>query len=308
MKYSLVIPVYKNKDSIQRLLDRITSMNKQLDGELEAVFVVDGCPEGCFGELDASLPRVNFQWQLQLLSRNYGAIQAVKSGLTAAAGEYMAVMSADLQEPEELFFEFFNKLATNSCDVVLGVRESRDDPLLTRSLSQVFWWLYRKFILPEIPKGGVDVFGCNNVFRDNLILANDSSSAMVGQIFLLGFQRGEVSYHRQKRVGGKSAWTVSKKINYLLDSVFSFTDIPIKFLIGIGFVSMLFSMILLLLIVVSRMSGVIQVPGYSSTIVVILFFAAINAVGLGVIGSYVWRVYTNLVRRHEAIVMLEKHG
>src|SRR5262245_45680474 len=143
MKYSIVIPIYRNEGSIPRLLDTLRELNAALDRRLEAVFVVDGSPDRCFETLKAALPQLDFAVQLLAHSRNFGSFAAIRTGLAAARGDYFAVMAADLQEPPELPREFFRALSVNECDVAIGRRSGRSDPLLSRSVSRCFWWLYR---------------------------------------------------------------------------------------------------------------------------------------------------------------------
>jgi len=104
--YSLVIPVYKNEESIPSLLEAIEKLNRDLDGQLEAVFVVDGSPDQSYALLKTHLPACQFQSKLLLLSRNFGSYAAIRAGLQAATGSYFAVMAADLQEPPVLVLEF----------------------------------------------------------------------------------------------------------------------------------------------------------------------------------------------------------
>ena len=81
----------------------------------------------------------------------------------------MAMMAADLQEPPELALEFFRTLESDEADVVVGARDARDDSWRSRVSSNLFWWLYKKFVIPDLPDGGVDMFGCNTVFRRELL-------------------------------------------------------------------------------------------------------------------------------------------
>ena len=104
-------------------------------------------------------------------------------------------------------------------------------------------------------------------------------------------------YARQRREIGHSAWTLRKKLRYLMDSVFSFTDLPIRLLLGLGGAGLLVSVVLAALVIAAKLSGEVPVPGYAATILVVLFFGAFNALGLGIIGSYVWRAYENTKAR-----------
>ena len=231
---TLVIPVYRNEGSIPDLLEAVKQLYRQFDGEMETVFVVDGSPDRCYEILRAALLCKPFPSQLVLLSRNFGSFQAIRVGLQLGNGDRFAVMAADLQEPPELVVEMDRALREGSIDVVVGVRDGRKDPFLSRVPAQIFWALYRRYVLPEIPAGGVDVFGCNRAFRDTLLELDERHSSLIAQIFWLGFRRKSISYVRQARQHGKSAWTIGRKINYLMDSIFAFTDLPIRMLIRIG--------------------------------------------------------------------------
>ncbi|MGY0233489.1 glycosyltransferase family 2 protein [Longispora urticae] len=303
--YSLVIPVYKNQDSLADLLVVVDKLNIQLDGRLEAVFVVDGSPDDSAAILRDALPRQDFASRLIVLSRNFGSFAAIRVGLQHATGEYFAMMAADLQEPPELVMEFFTSLTTEEYDVVIGTRESRADPLSTRLPSTVFWAVYRKFVSPQIPKGGVDAFGCNRVFRDTLLACEEANTSLIALLFWLGFRRKAVAYDRQQRVHGTSAWTLRKKVRYLMDSVFAFTDLPIKVLLGFGGLGVALAVVLGLVVLVARVSGWLTVPGYAATMLVVLFFGGVNTLGLGLIGSYAWRGYENTKKRPLAIVLRE---
>jgi glycosyltransferase involved in cell wall biosynthesis len=302
MTLSLVIPVYKNEDSIPDLVAAVRELNYSLGGQLEAVFVVDGSPDRSWLLLSEALPRSGLNARLILLSRNFGSFAAIRAGLEAASGDFFAVMAADLQEPPDLVLRFFNELAKEGADVVIGTREQRDDPWTSRLASQAFWRLYRRFVIPEMPPGGVDMFGCNRRFRDELLQMRESHSSLVAMLFWLGFRRTAISYTRRARQHGKSAWTLRKKVNYLMDSVFAFTDLPNRLLIALGTLGVAVSTLLGIITLVARFTGAIAVPGYAATVLVIAFFAALNLLGLGLVGSYAWRAYENTKARPLAIV------
>jgi len=301
--FTLVIPVYKNEGSISDLLDVIGELKSNLEGEFEAVFVVDGSPDRCYELLRDALPRCTFKSQLVLLSRNFGSFAAIRVGLGLGKGNRFAVMAADLQEPPELVLEMDGILRTEEFDVVVGVREARMDPFLSRLPSQLFWGLYRRFVVSEVPEGGVDVFGCNKVFRDTLLTLEERNSSLIAQLFWLGFRRKCITYVRQERQHGVSAWTLRKKMNYMMDSVFAFTDLPIRLLIRIGGVTTLLAALFGMFVGIARLFHLIPVPGYAMTIISIVFLGAVNLFGLGIVGSYAWRAYENTKSRPIAIPM-----
>ena len=302
MKFSLVVPVYKNEESIDRLLDVLEKMSKNMNSELEVVFVVDGSPDRSYEILRDALDSLGFPTQLLAHSRNFGSFPAIRTGLASARGNYFGVMAADLQEPPELFSSMFEELVRDECDVVIGTRTSRDDKLSSRITSNIFWWAYRKFVITEMPKGGIDVFGCNQRFRDELLRLEESRSSLIALIFWLGFRRKIVSYKRIARQEGKSAWTTRKKIDYMTDSVFAFTDLPIRILIRIGALGTVAAIVIGFSVILAHVMGAIQVPGYVPTVLLVLAMGGVNLFGLGLVGSYAWRGYENSKQRPLAVV------
>jgi glycosyltransferase involved in cell wall biosynthesis len=286
LNYSIIIPVYKNEENIPRLLLALREMHISLSEQTEIVFVVDGSPDRSFEILKNELNGLPMPVQLIAHSRNFGSFPAIRTGLAAARGAFFGVMAADLQEPPELIIQFFKSLAAGECDVTIGTRSGRNDPLLSKFSSSLFWGLYRKLVVHDMPEGGVDIFGCNKIFRDHLLVLEESRSSLIALIFWLGFKRKYISYTRQLRQEGKSSWTLSKKIDYMLDSVFAFTDYPIRLLLKIGAIGLALSIILAGVVVIGKLTGTIDVPGYAATMLTVLFFGAVNLFGLGLVGTY----------------------
>lgn len=306
---SLVIPVYRNEESLPDLLAAISQFQIELKGSFEAVFVIDGSPDRSYEILRDTLPKQSFTSQLILLSKNFGSFMAIRTGLEHATGERFAVMAADLQEPPELVLEMNRILLRQEVDVVVGVRESRQDPLLTKTASKIFWGLYKRYVIPEIPAGGVDMFACNKVFRDTLLTLDERHSSLIAQIFWLGYRREVVKYSRRVREHGVSAWTLRKKVNYLMDSVFSFTDLPIRLLIRTGAVGSTLAALFGLFTIAAKLQGMIEVPGYAMIVLAITFLGSLNLLGLGIVGSYSWRTYENTKNRPLSIPMrVERFG
>lgn len=306
-KLSIVVPVYGNEGSISQLLAALHSIKLQVAGDFEAVFVVDGSPDQSYARLREMLPDAGFISQLIVLSRNFGAFPAIRVGLEHAKGDVIAVMAADLQEPPELALKFLEALSGGKYDIAMGVREARADPGASKVASAAFWALYRRFVMPDIPKGGVDIFAVTSGTRDRLLMLKESNTSLLAQLFWIGGRRSFVPYQRQRREHGKSAWTLKKKLRYLSDSVFAFTDLPVRILMGIGSIALIAAVTLSVLILAAKMSGLVPVPGYAGTMVTILFFGALNSLGLGVVGAYAWRTFENTKARPLSIVQSQEH-
>lgn len=299
---SLVIPVYRNEETLSDLLAVASRMHHQLDGALEVVFVVDGSPDRSLPMLLEALPASGLNAKVLEMSRNFGAFAAIRAGLVEATGPYFAVMAADLQEPPEVALQFFKKLSAGTCDVAIGVREGRDDSLHARAASALFWRAYRRLVQPDMPPGGIDVFGCNRVARDQLVALSEAHSSLVGLLIWIGLRREEVRYRRLPRRHGKSAWTLRKKFAYMFDSCLSFSDLPIRLLFGIGMLALAAAILYGGIVVFARVTGFIQEPGYATTVLLVAGFGALNALGLSVVGAYAWRAFENTKARPLAIV------
>lgn len=301
---SLVIPVYKNSPNIGPLFEALRTLPEQLfDQQLEVIFVVDGSPDDSYLQIRNRLPQANFRCQLLALSRNFGAFAAIRAGIAAAQGSHFAVMAADLQEPIELVVAFDKALAADEADVVVGQRVGRADPLLSRLASSAFWATYRRMVQKEIPPGGVDVFGGNQKVQRQIVALQETNSSLVGLLFWIGFRRLSVPYQRRVREHGTSAWSLKKKLRYLSDSVFAFTDLPIRFLLGLGVFGLVTSVIVGAAVLISKLLFLIPVPGYAATATLIVFFGALNSFGFGVLGGYLWRTFENSKGRPNYIVL-----
>lgn len=300
--YSLIIPVYRNEESISDLVTVIKEFSSNYSKKFETVFVIDGSPDNSYLKLKECLKNKLFNYQIINHSRNFGSFAAIRTGMAHAKGEYLSVMAADLQEPISLSKDFFSKLERNECDIAFGKRIERDDPFFSMLFSNIFWFIYKKLIQKDIPTGGVDVFACSRQVSQTILKFNESNSSLLGILFWVGYRRSFVEYKRAKREKGSSAWSFSRKITYLLDSCFSFSNLPVQLLMYVGFFGVFLSLFLSISIILAKFFGDINVPGYTATAMIILFFAGLNSFGLGLIGNYIWRAYENTKNRPLTII------
>jgi polyisoprenyl-phosphate glycosyltransferase len=301
--YSVVIPVYKNAASLPEVIRSLEWLQENIDVDVEAVFVVDGSPDDSAMLLRQLLPAAKVQSQLLCHARNFGAFAAIRTGFLAARGNWVAAMAADLQEPITLVAQFYLELREGAADVAVGTRTSRDDPALSRLLSTIYWRTYRRMVQPQMPPGGVDVFACTAQVAEKFHHLSESHSSLIGQLYWLGYRRVEVPYERAARQHGVSAWTFRKKLRYLLDSVFSFTNLPISVILGVGLVGTLMATVGALVVFVAWLLGRIPVPGYTALMLVLLLSTGSILSALGVVGTYVWRAYENTKNRPGSVVM-----
>lgn len=299
---SIIVPLYKSEANLPLLFSELERIADLAPVAVEVVLVDDGSPDQCGAMVEKKLAEWKMRAQLIRLSRNFGSFAAITAGLAHAQGDYCAVLAADLQEPPELALEFLERMRRGGAEGVFGQRTGRDDPALSRLASRAFWGLYRRLVNPDIPSGGVDVFGCSRRVRDEICSMKEVETSLPALLFWVGFRRAFVPYQRRRREQGESAWTFGKKMRYLVNSVFSFTDLPIRALLGVGVLGMALAVLGAVTVVIDKVSGGIGVPGYSATVLTILFFGGLTSAGLGIVGQYLWLCLQNTRQRPLFIV------
>lgn len=297
IKHSLVIPIYKNSDNIDSLLLALVSIQNELSGRIEFIFVIDGSPDDSKQQLLDKSNQFLKQSRIISLSKNFGSFTAIRAGMSKAKGEFIAVMAADLQEPPDLVLNMFKSLEYNQLDVIFGQRMSRKDPIIKKLLSSFYWRFYKKFIIQDIPSGGVDIFACNRKVLDSILDIEERNSSLIAQLFWVGYKRGFIPYHRKEREHGSSAWDIRKRIRYMLDSIFSYTDLPILFVLCLGLLGLFSSLTYVLIVSISYSIGYISQPGFASQSILITIFGSSILFSQGILGCYIWRVLENSKKR-----------
>ena len=298
--YNLIIPVFKNENGIEDLVARCVSMTTNLK-EIEFIFVVDGSPDKSWINLRDQLSNTALAYKLINLSRNFGAINAVRYGFLNSDADIICVMSADLQEPIELIYSLFEALGNGKFDIAIGRRLSRKDRRRDLMLSKLSWIIYRLFINADIPKGGMDIFACTRRVVENINLLKEQNTSLIGLLYWVGFERTYVDYDRAERIYGESSWSFSKKVSYFLDSMYSFTDLPLRALQAIGFMGIGLSLIIGLTTFVGFITNNIPVPGYTTLAILLTLSVSMILTAIGILGAYVWRIFGNSQRRPFAI-------
>ena len=298
---SIVVPVFKNEESIDRLLNRVTSLASSLVGDVEAIFVVDGSPDSSLSLLQTSLPNTTFDSKIILLSRNFGAFSAIRAGLREADGTATVVMAADLQEPISLIEELLGLVVKDGVDVAVGVRQARKDSFVSRFLSSSFWRFFNRLTTLEMPKGGVDIFALSRDARQKINEFEESSTSLVGLIYWIGFKRQEVSYLREKRAEGVSSWSLRKRINYAKDSITAFSEIPLSIFLWSGVIGALVSLLLVVVLIVRLFMNHNDDISRQLVSIGLLFVVSYLMSGLGLLGTYLWRVSDNVRKRPDSI-------
>jgi glycosyltransferase involved in cell wall biosynthesis len=247
------------------------------------------------------LPRDGFDAKVLLLSRNFGAFSAIRAGLREARGDATVVMAADLQEPTSLILDMLGIVQRDEADVAVGVRQSRKDGVVSRTLSAVFWKVFNRVSSLELPRGGVDIFALSRSARETLNSFEESSTSLIGLIYWMGFRRQEVPYHRVERQVGKSSWSLQKRINYAKDSITAFSEFPLSVFLWSGVIGAVVSLVFAFIGAFQYIFTSDHQSQREITAIGLLFVASYLMAGLGIIGTYLWRLAENVRNRPDSI-------
>ena len=286
-KLSLVIPVYYNEMNLHDLYEDISEKILKHIDNYEIIFVDDGSKDNSYQILE-ELKEKNSNIVILKLSRNFGSHAAILAGLNVATGDYVAMKTADLQEPSNIILDMYEKWK-NGFNVVLAVREDRDEGIIQKIFSNTYYKIMRKIAIKEMPLGGFDCFLIDRKVVEVLKLMDEKNSTLMGQILWSGFKTTQIYYTRLKREKGKSRWTFSKKFKLFSDSILAFSFLPIRFMSLLGFVMSVGTIIYMIYIVHSYFVNGINVEGWTAMMLINLFFFGLIFLSLGIIGEYLWR-------------------
>jgi polyisoprenyl-phosphate glycosyltransferase len=288
-KFSIVIPVYYNSMNIPHTVPRLQSLQNMLpDVELEFVFVDDGSKDNSL-ELLLKEKEQDERIKVIKLSKNFGSMAAIQAGLSIAAGDCVGIISADLQDPPELFIDMIEKWKTGK-KIIMATREDREEAFSQKLFSNTYYQLMQKFAIKDYPQGGFDFVLVDKQVVQELNQIHEKNTNIMSLIFWLGHEQETVPYIRQERKLGKSRWTLSKKIKLFVDSFVSFSYVPIRFMSLVGIITAALSFLYGIFIVLSALFGVFVVAGWASIIAIITFLLGLIMVMLGIIGEYLWRI------------------
>lgn len=289
-KISIVVPVYYNQDNLVPLYEDIKAKIFDVsDDEYELVMVDDGSRDGSWQVMKQLADR-DARIKIYHLSRNFGSHAATLCGLAHASGQCAAVKTADLQEPSEMILEMAERWKQGS-NVVLAVRAGREESRSQTAFSNLYYWLVRKTALPQMPPTGVDTYLLDAQVIRVLADMREKNSTLTGQILWAGFKTDSVYYTRRARTIGKSRWTLRKKIRLVADTLYSFSNLPITIVTGIGVLAAVGSAIWALVVLIARLTGRITVSGWTTLFIFNLFSFGVIMVTLGILGGYLWRTF-----------------
>ena len=302
-KLSIIIPVYFNEGNLPLLYEDIRKkIIKPALFDYEIVMVDDGSGDNSWAEME-KIAAADENVKIIHLSRNFGSHAAILCGLEHCTGDCAVVKAADLQEPTELILEMFECWQQGN-NVVLAVRQDREESRSQKFFANFYYRLVRTFALKQMPENGFDIYLIDRKVISVLGLMDEKNSALTGQILWSGFKTAEVPYVRQERKIGKSRWTLQKKIRLVMDTLYSFSTVPITAVTLVGALASLISLIWAIVVFINKIAGNIPVSGFTTMFIFQLFSFGITMTTLGVIGGYLWRTFD--ASRNRPIYIVER--
>jgi glycosyltransferase involved in cell wall biosynthesis len=295
-KLSIIVPIYNEESNIDYLLERLTTVLEPLQMSYEIICINDGSSDQSLTVLMKHY-QTNPALKIINLSRNFGKEIAMSAGIDYAVGEAVIPIDADLQDPPELI-EILVAKWQEGYDVVYAVRRSRQgESWLKRFTANNFYRVIGWMTHIPIPRNTGDFRLLDRRVVEALKLLPERRRFMKGLFSGVGFSQTAVEYDRQPRYQGTTKWNYWKLWNFALEGITSFSSSPLKIWSYIGLAISLLSFLYATFLIIRTLIFGIDLPGYASLMVVILFLGGIQLITLGIIGEYLGRVYDEVKGR-----------
>lgn len=286
-KISIVVPVYYNSDTLMMLYEDMREKILDKFEDYEIVFVDDGSKDNSWEIMNQICER-DAHVQCVKLSRNFGEHAAILAGFSVCTGDCAVTKQADLQEDSTIILDMYESWKKGN-KVVLAVRAERDEGAVKKFFANMYYAIVRKFIDKNMPIGGCDCYLLDRQVLKVIEMLDEKNSSLTLQVLWVGFQSDKIYFHRKGREVGKSRWTFAKKFKLVMDSMMSFSYVPIRFMSIAGVVFFLCSILMAIQVIVEKFTIGTPIRGWASIMCVVLFSSGLILLMLGILGEYVWR-------------------
>jgi polyisoprenyl-phosphate glycosyltransferase len=301
---SVVAPVYNEEELVEAFVGRACAA--VADYAFELVLVNDGSSDRTAELLDgmaAADPRV----RVVHLSRNFGHQAALTAGLEHAAGDVVAMIDADLQDPPELIGRMVEQWEHGS-DVVYAVRRQREgETAFKLATASWFYRLFDKLAQVDLEPNSGDFRLLDRRALDALLSMTERSRFLRGMTVWVGFTQTAVPYERDARTAGETKYTLRKMLRFSLDAIASFSHLPLQLATYAGLLSAGVAFVAIPIVLGLRLTDS-YLPGFGTITILILLIGGIQLIALGVIGEYVGRIYDEVKHRPLYIVREERNA
>lgn len=307
MKLSLVVPCYNEEANVKRFFDEVNRVFESKVPDFEFVFVNDGSKDGTYSELK-KLYKENKASNIQVLtfSRNFGKEAAIYAGLSNAKGDMVCIIDADLQQRPEVVLEMLDEMEKDEClDCVAAFQENRKESKTLSGLKSAFYKVINKITDVDFVNGASDFRLLKRTMVDAILEMTEYHRFSKGIFSWVGFNTKYIPYTVEERQFGETKWSYGKLFKYAFDGIISFSTFPLKLATGVGLATAFASIIYLIVVILQKLICGIDVPGYATIVVLVLFLGGMQLFCLGILGEYLSKIYVQVKNR--PIYILKEH-
>ena len=297
-KISYVLPVFNEAESIERFYSELRRALEKIRSRysFELIFVNDGSRDDSLEHLrriharDREVKVVDF-------SRNFGHQIAITAGTDLSTGDATIIMDTDLQDPPEVSLQLIERWE-EGYDVVYAQRRGRSDTFFKRWSAYLYYRLLRRLSDVDIPKDTGDFRLMDARAVEALRRFREVNRFVRGMVAFLGFKQTAVAFHRPDRAAGETNYPLKKMVKLGFDGVTSFSTTPLRLITRLGFAAFLLSFLWIVYALVMRLFFPQEtVSGWTMTIIAVLFMGGVQILTLGILGTYIGRIYSEVQRR-----------
>lgn len=299
-KISILVPIYNSSKFMNKLLEAIETERKAHNWDLELVLVDDGSKDQSFEKIE-ELSRIYPYIKGIKLSKNFGHQIAVKTAMSHATGDYIAVIDDDLQDPPSQLPGFF-KYLDDGYDVAYGIRKNRKESFVKRLAYNSFYKILKAMSDIHIPIDSGDFCVMKKQVLDNMLKLQEQNPFLRGIRAWVGFKQIGVEFERHARFDGKSGYTLKKLLKIAMDGIFSFSTAPIRLITLLGTIGFIFSCVYSAYVIYNKLIGNLDVKGFATLTIIISFFSSLILICLGIIGEYIVRIYDEVRSRPYTVI------
>ncbi|CAN1534107.1 WcaA Glycosyltransferases involved in cell wall biogenesis [Burkholderiaceae bacterium] len=295
---SLVCPFHNEETGVDAFYKALTHEFSQLDAfDFEVLCIDDGSKDRTLEQLIA-LTQKDPRFQVLELSRNFGKEAALTAGLDRTQGDLIIPLDSDLQDPPSLIGRLIRAWEESGADVVLAERVDRQSDSLSKRLSAAaFYDTYNYLAHVKIPTNVGDCRLMTRIVVDALKLLPEKQRFMKGLFAWVGFKTVTIAYVRQSRTTGITKFSGWKLWNFALEGITSFSSLPLRIWTYLGVFGAFITVLYGSFILIRTLIYGVDLPGYPSLFVAVLFLGSIQLIGIGVLGEYIGRTYMEAKRR-----------
>ncbi|MGB9590624.1 MAG: glycosyltransferase family 2 protein, partial [Candidatus Hydrothermia bacterium] len=277
-----------------------------VDGDWEVVMVDDGSTDDSW-ELMRDFRAKDKRFKIIRLSRNFGQYAAAMAGMTASNGDCVVIMDADMQEPPEEIVKLYEKFQ-EGYDIVYGIRENRADNLLRRLFTWIYWSILAGLSGVRMSKNQGMLRLASRRAAETLSRMGDMARFIDGAFAWVGFPRAEVMVSQAHRTKGKSSYTPRKMLRVVLNVLTTYSTAPLRLASVFGVLFIIPAIGLAIYYIALRIIYPDVPPGFTATVIIILFMGGLQMLLLGIIGEYIATIFSEIKGRPHYIIMEAQLG